>query len=305
MNLFRVSRIPCASLLLAACAFIGASGGVLRASQLIANLNAGKSQTVVLYGTSLTAGGAWARPASTVGIGYWLTGLYGDKATIINNADFGRDSSWGVANLKTRVTDLKPDTVIIEFSVNDAVIDRNISTIQSKANLNAMIDGILAANPDAEIILQTMSPVFDVEWTNVGNVTQNYYQRSLRHDPDTYYQVYRDVAAERGLLLVDHYTNWLDRMAKETLLGDSYAGWFDANGSPTTSVVASTPNYYDGLHPQNPLSLAVTLPFLQDQLLHGTPVPEPAAAAAVLGLTVAGLILYRHRRPVRENRRAA
>ncbi len=83
----------------------------------IRNLEAGRAQTIVTYGTSLTAGGAW--PALLQGV---LDRKYPGLATVINSGEGGQWSAWGVQNLEERVLQKNPDAVFIEFGINDAVL---------------------------------------------------------------------------------------------------------------------------------------------------------------------------------------
>jgi acyl-CoA thioesterase I len=229
------------------------------ATQLITNLNNGLDQKLVVYGTSLTQNGAWANvTAGSGGLYDWLRGLYGSRFTMINSGMAGKASNSGVANLSARVIAQNPNTVIIEFAMNDATtgypagdIDYGISVSQSKANLNTMIDRILMALPNAEIILTTMNPAIDVPPKQAG---------TLRPNLTDYYQGYRDVASARGLLLIDHYVNW------EFFL-DTDAARFSADVP-------------DGLHPGNLASLAVTLPAVQKALLGSAPTP-PAISSSI------------------------
>ena len=222
------------------------------ASQLITNLNNGLDQKLVVYGTSLTQNGAWASvTAGSGGLYDWLRGLYGSRFTMVNSGMAGKASNSGVANLSSKVLAQNPDTVIIEFAMNDAStgypagdIDAGISVSQSKANLNTMIDRIVMALPDAEIILMTMNPAIDIPPKQAG---------TLRPNLADYYQGYRDVASARGLLLIDHYVNW-------DFFLDIDAERFSADVP-------------DGLHPGTLASLAVTLPAIQKALLGSAPTP--------------------------------
>ncbi|WP_334319165.1 GDSL-type esterase/lipase family protein [Termitidicoccus mucosus] len=170
-----------------------------RPTRLAQNLDAGKAQTLVLYGTSLTASkGGWAAQLAEV-----LKARYGSRASVINAAKGGMNSAWGLENLAERVLSRKPDAVAIEFSMNDSAARSKLSVAAARANLEAMIDRILAANPDTEIFLMTMNPV--------GGAVR---ERAPKHPHyrgrlDEYYQSVREVAAARGLRLIDHHANWV------------------------------------------------------------------------------------------------
>jgi lysophospholipase L1-like esterase len=133
-------------------------------SQLIRNLEAGQSQTVVTYGTSLTRS-AWPDQLSE-----WLTSEYPGQVQVINRGIPSMSSHNtnpffdALARLDFLVLSQNPDTVFLEFAINDALADRNISVEQSRANLNTMIDRILADVPTREVILMTMYPAWDSRW---------------------------------------------------------------------------------------------------------------------------------------------
>jgi len=121
---------------------------------------------------------------------------------------------------------------------------------QSKTNLNTMIDGILAGHADREIILMTMNPA----WDPPGQFAAG----SARPNLAAYYQGYRDVAAQRGLLLIDHYANWLQlRSTSESLFEQYIPG---------------------GVHPTEEAQLQVITP----AILAALGVPEPGAFNLVL-----------------------
>jgi lysophospholipase L1-like esterase len=175
------------------------------ASQLVTNLEAGKTQTVVTFGTSLTAGGAWVGQVKTA-----LTNRYPGRVTVVNGAQSGMWSAWGVSNLETRVLARKPDTVFIEFAINDAFLKYATPVEAARKNLENMIDRIQAANPAAEIILMTMNP-------SVGGAGEK------RPELDRYYEMYREVARARKLLLIDHHRAWKEILEKDRARFDRLA----------------------------------------------------------------------------------
>ncbi|NQU11689.1 SGNH/GDSL hydrolase family protein [bacterium] len=159
-------------------------------SRLATNLEAGKPQTVVAYGTSLTAACAWVSQLQDA-----LNAKYPGLATVINSGASSMWSKWGVDNLETRVIQKKPDTVFIEFAINDAYLEYTTSVAQARANLVNMIERIQQANPNCEVILMTMNP-------------SKYLDGQDRPKTADYYQMYREVAKERHLMLIDHYVRW-------------------------------------------------------------------------------------------------
>lgn len=162
-------------------------------SKLVKNLASGKHQTLVTYGTSLTAGAGGKAWVDSVNAG--LNKKYNGLLTTINAAKSAMWSTWGVEHLEDSVLKKKPDAVIMEFGMNDAFTNYNTSVAVAKLNLNYMVDRIKLYNPDCEVILQTMNIPLD------GHAT-------TRPQLLAYYQMYRDVAKSRGLLLIDHYPHW-------------------------------------------------------------------------------------------------
>lgn len=214
-------------------------------SRLMNNLQAGRHQTIVTYGTSLTAAGAWV-PAMDA----WLSGLFPGQITLVNSGMGGRASNTGVANLRSSVIAKAPDAVFIEFAINDANTayaendpDRGITVEKSKTNLSRMIDDIRSARPQAEIFVQTMNPAWDPPNGNRAG--------SKRADVAAYYEGYREVAASRGVTLIDHFANW-SRLQEADL----------------TRFQAYLP---DGIHPTATASTSVTLPEIQRVLLSPSP----------------------------------
>lgn len=166
----------------------------------VENLRAGQKQTIVFYGTSLTAAGAWTRLLTEE-----LNAKFPGQVTARNSGGPGMHSGWGLKNVDERVIAHNPDVVFIEFSINDAVARFKLSPVKAKENLNAMIERIRTARPGCEIILQVMNPVTgkpegDSGWRPTMEECQNNY---------------REVAKERRLKLIDHMPAWTDVMAKD------------------------------------------------------------------------------------------
>ena len=215
-------------------------------ASFVKRLREDHSATIVTMGTSLTGGGSnWVTPFAA-----WLADEFGDKAKVVN-VGVGASASQTVPAMSPqvkgrcgldaveKVAGIKPDAVFIEFAVNDAYVPYGISLEQSKTNLNTIINRILAAHQDAEIIVMTMNSALDVPTKRAMGAT---------HRPQlaAYYQGYRDVASQRGLRVVDLYPHWLELMNKDR---------------PT--FVQFVP---DGLHPTQEAYQQVVMPVLKDTL---------------------------------------
>ena len=217
-------------------------------AKFVRQLASGTPQRIVLYGTSLTANGAWVSQLQGA-----VEAAYPSLATWINSGGSGQASNWGVNNLQTKVIDQDPDVVFIEFSMNDAAETLNVSRAQAIANLTTIRNAILAAHPDCEIILQVMNPA-DHQPGDTFNVRANL---------ALYQQDYRDFAAANGLLCIDH--------------APAFAALYD-KGSPAYRV-----HVPDGVHPSaNGWSLFMTPVLLQ---AIGLPVPASVIPATIIDNT--------------------
>ena len=116
-------------------------------------------------------------------------------ATVINSGQGAMWSDWGVKNLDARVIGKKPDAVFIEFSINDAFLQYATSPAAARKNLENMIDRIRTAHPKCEVILMVMNPPVGVHLERRPKIAD-------------YEQVYRDVARDRRLRLIDHSASW-------------------------------------------------------------------------------------------------
>lgn len=164
-------------------------------------LEKGEHIKIAALGTSLT-GGKW-RWFDV--LKEWLDEEYPGQVLYRNEGVGASASSYppgnsGLDKVKI-VAEFKPDVVFIEFAVNDAYKPYNISVDESRDNLISIINTLKNANPEVEIILQTMNVVIDMPERNMTEATK-------RSELSEYLEMYRRVAKERGLLLIDHYPNW-------------------------------------------------------------------------------------------------
>ncbi|MDF7797945.1 SGNH/GDSL hydrolase family protein [Pontiellaceae bacterium B1224] len=200
-------------------------------SQLVRNLDAGRAQTVVALGTSLTDNGAWVDMLAEV-----LTTNYPGLATVLNSGASGKNSDYGVAHFNRLVIDKKPDTLFIEYGINDCVERFDLSVADAQSNLTTIVEQTLAAYPECEIILMTMTPGDKYE---PGH-------RSYRKNIQDYYAMYRTFAREHGFLLIDHYASWI---ALQTNDADQFKRYVP-----------------DSIHPGAEGNAAVVMPALLDGL---------------------------------------
>lgn len=204
-------------------------GGVSHASQLAHNLYSGVPQKVVLYGTSLTAQGAWLEPFRN-----FLNVNFPGMVQLINSGENGSISRQGLAHVQQRVISHQPDTVFIEYTANDSEIAFQLSPAESRSNLEGMIQAIKTSLPETEIILMIMNPPLDPFLSTHPNWA-------------AYHQQYRDVASEQNLLLIDMAPEWLLFLAQ----------------SPASPAIMIP----DGIHPSLAGALAVTFPMIIEATL--------------------------------------
>lgn len=161
-------------------------------SQLAENLRKGKSQHLVVYGTSLCTPqySTWVGELQAL-----IEAGFPKLCTVTNSAVAGAASNWGLENIDARVIALKPDTVLIEFSINDGYTIYKISVADAQKNLETMIEKVRTALPKCEIILMTMNQPFPV-----GAEPRPAFLE--------YGEMYRKVAKERNLKLIDVQLVW-------------------------------------------------------------------------------------------------
>ena len=159
-------------------------------AQFVLALRNGNEQTIVAYGTSLTAKGTWVQQLKLA-----LDNLHPNLATVVNAGKGAMWSDWGVANLEQQVLAHEPDAVFIEFAINDAFLEYETSVQDAQANLEQMIERILEQNSRTEVILMVMNPPTGV-----------HLQR--RPDINSYEEMYRAVAKSHGLRLIDFSLPW-------------------------------------------------------------------------------------------------
>jgi lysophospholipase L1-like esterase len=162
----------------------------LPASRLVTQLAAGEPQHLVTYGCSLTAGGAWVEQVHQA-----LAAQYPGSLRVSNSGQGAMWSRWGRENLEERVIALQPDSVLIEFSMNDAYLPYDTSVAEARQNLEAMIDGLGAALPACEVVVMVMNPPTGEHLT-------------VRPHIEEYNEAYRQVARGRRLRLIDHWPAW-------------------------------------------------------------------------------------------------
>ncbi|MCM2274113.1 MAG: SGNH/GDSL hydrolase family protein [Candidatus Didemnitutus sp.] len=224
----RSAGVALATILLAAPLALAAAAP--QTDPLGAELAAGRPQTLVCYGTSLTAAReGWVAQSHAL-----LKQRHGDLITIVNAAKGGENSTWGLAQLEGRVLVHRPDVVTIEFAMNDAARKSALTVAGARRNLETLIARLRAANPATRIILLTMNPL------GAAVLARPAEHPFSRAELDAHYAMVREVAAEQGLVLVDHHAAWLRLRAESPELFDRHVP--------------------DGVHPDPEISRRLILP---------------------------------------------
>ncbi len=202
-------------------------------ANFLTELATGRFQKIVVYGTSLTANSAWPADLEST-----LREEYGWKFRVVNAAGGGKDSRWGLANLDRRVLRERPDTVFIEFAINDALASSRLGVGESMANLEQMIARIRGKRPFCDIIVMIMNPP-------TGEALEK------RPHIRDYEEGYRRVAARNSCRLINFSAGWRAIITHRPDRWRSYAP--------------------DGLHPNRLAAREVILPYLLKKL--GYPLP--------------------------------
>jgi acyl-CoA thioesterase I len=179
---------------------------------------------IAALGTSLTANAGWTQP-----LAQQLSACLGRPVRVVELAKAGETSRWGLTQIPA-LTTLAPDLILIEFSANDARVWGGVSMDDSHRNLEAMIEAGRQRNPDVEVILMAMNPMFGLRgWFRPGL--------------DGHYDDYRAFAETVGAGFVDHRPAWL--------------------GLDQPRLDRAIP---DGVHPENAVAAEIIVPTLAKRI---------------------------------------
>lgn len=214
-------------------------------TRLASRLSKGENQILVTYGTSLTAAARWQGELKRR-----LEAEFKGDLTVVNLGISGTHSGRGYIKGNTnapcgtnpermaRIVAAAPDTILIEFSINDAYTIYNVSLTESRQNMETLLGYIRQHLPDAEVIIHTVSyPV-------AGGPAK------VRPDIDLYDQLYQAIARENGLLFID--------------TGRQIKKFCEEHPSKVTDYL---PDY---LHPSRLAGTEMIAPYLHKAFLYGT-----------------------------------
>ncbi len=170
-------------------------------SRLVKNLESGKTQTLIVYGTSVSSmrpnGPLWVKKVEEE-----LNKKYDNRLTVLNTGKSGQNSIWALKNLEDSVLLKKPDAVIIEFATNDAVTRFNISLKDCRENTELLIQRIKERFPECDIILHSVCG------HPLGKNAEN------RPEMKAYNKVYQSIAKKQKLRYINTAEIFI-RTAKE------------------------------------------------------------------------------------------
>lgn len=175
---------------------------------------------IVAFGTSLTARQEWQAEVATR-----LAHCVEIEVTTI--AKGGKNSDWAVEMLPQVVAE-KPAVVLIEFAINDASLLHGVAGDRSRANTLAIVETLAATGPIP--ILMTMNPARGL----------NSLSRPWLAD---YYQLYRDIAVEDGVTLIDLMPLWDARGDLDAVIPDG------VHPAPETAREVIAPAVAEALRP--------------------------------------------------------
>lgn len=205
------------------------------------------TETIVTFGDSNTAGTNWETNGydeSTKWVN--LVAAAEPDMAVINAGVGGNTSSAARLRYQTDVLSKNPKVITIMFGTNDAVIldstgKPKVSKSQFKDNLNYFITE--AHKQQAGVILMTEPPIIErgEGYYYSRHNYKNYYRyggylgfNGARAFHDSYNDITREVAAERGVDLVDNYRNIVTEAGGESDLMLKASGLIDGSGTHLT-----------------------------------------------------------------------
>jgi lysophospholipase L1-like esterase len=141
-------------------------------------------------GTSITAANTWQTAAlktlQRCGLG---------PVHISNHGKAGQTVAWGVEHV-ARALEGKPDVLIVEFAINDALKDgRGLSLSEAERLTRQLISTARRESPATRIYLLITNPV---QGSKIAS----------RPDLHAHYEMYRRLAAEEAIGLIDTEHQW-------------------------------------------------------------------------------------------------
>jgi len=117
------------------------------------------------------------------------------ELSVINGSRWGANSGWALRHFRDRALLHAPTLIVFEFAINDADIRNSISVAESENNLHRMI--YLARQIDGECAI----------WLMTSHVPAGRH-KTVRPALNDYYAMYRSLARQSNLGLIDLHQRW-------------------------------------------------------------------------------------------------
>ena len=165
------------------------SEDVARAPAFVPTIPEERADSVVMLGASLFARGNWIEELER----RWR--LCNGRAVVTRLAKPGANSAWGLAALSEHLAQNEPDLVVVAFAGNDASLWRGYPLLVSRYYHARIVE--LSRRHGAQVVLATMNPAWESEALE-------------RPGQLSYRDMYRRLAAEFSLPLIDTTPSWLE-----------------------------------------------------------------------------------------------
>lgn len=208
--------------MVASCGTMSFAGIRTGKSRFWQTLETGLPQTLVIMGTSM----------SSPSISYWPFGLVEEVRSIAgmtdsivcrNFSEAGISTVGAIARKLPIAARIRPDAVIMEYSITDAREDYGISIGRHKDNIRLMVDTLRTYNPEVDIFLYETGLPRDEGF------------RNERPNLERYYESLEDVAAEKQTYLVKTFDRFRHRFDSLNLRGtpEDYSVWVKDSHHPS------------------------------------------------------------------------
>lgn len=194
-------------------------------------IGTGPSSSIIAFGDSNTSGSYLPREFPEYPAHNWPA-LMGIKNAGIS----GNTTESALKRFEEDILSHHPSTVVMMFGINDALIRSDtlkpqVSKAQFEANLSNMVDEMESRN--IQVVLMTNIPVveniyYQSQFSTNPGIEQLYTSKGgLRNWADSYNDIIRNVAKNKGVYLIDNYRNAIQKSGGATDLLLSQSGLID------------------------------------------------------------------------------
>jgi len=161
--------------------------------------------TIVTLGDSITEQNHW-----TLGGLCWagmlpmgLNNVFPKGKCVINSGISGDSAEFGLLRLERDVFRFNPDIVVVSYGMNDCF---KVHPKVFRRQLGEMVDRIRRHNQPI-IVLRTPNPMIDMMTGEETNLLMRG-SEAIKTDLAAFAEIIAEIAAERNILLADHYSQW-------------------------------------------------------------------------------------------------